>query len=281
LTLGAVKAYVRHRIDAGAANGTVNRELEVLARLLRVARKEHGVVSQLVVRDARVREADPRSGFFEADQFEAVMRHLERVEVHEVDGHKRRVRVPADDLRCACLIMYELGWRKSEVMSLERRHVNLTEGSLRLDPGTTKNREGRLAYMTPSLREAIEAQLRRLDAFQRASGRVARYLFTHTSGLHAGEPIRDFVRTWKTACRAAGISGRLRHDLRRTAARGLLNAGVPEAVAMQITGHKTASVFRRYAIVAPADLQRAARMLASAAQQDSTAQAPTIRRVSK
>jgi hypothetical protein len=58
-----------------------------------------------------------------------------------------------------------------------------------------------------------------------------------------------------------GLLGMLRHDMRRTAVRNLLNAGVSEGVAMQITGHKTRSVFDRYHIVSPADLQEATRKL--------------------
>ena len=64
------------------------------------------------------------------------------------------------------------------------------------------------------------------------------------------------------ACKEAGVPGLLLHDFRRTAVRNLERAGVARSVAMKITGHKTESVYRRYAIVSDADLQEAARKLA-------------------
>ncbi len=75
------------------------------------------------------------------------------------------------------------------------------------------------------------------------------------------EPIREMKRAWKSACKAAGVQGRVMHDFRRTAVRSLERAGVSRSVAMKMTGHKTESVYRRNAIVSQNDLHEDARKL--------------------
>ena len=72
-----------------------------------------------------------------------------------------------------------------------------------------------------------------------------------------GRPIGSYKTAWKGALKRAGLRGKLFHDLRRTAATELRRSGVPEDVAMVITGHRTRSMFSRYNIVDLGDVSRA------------------------
>jgi integrase len=85
---------------------------------------------------------------------------------------------------------------------------------------------------------------------QKRTGQIIPWVF-HRDGVM----IKDFLDGWHTACEIAGLAGRIPHDFRRTAVRRYERAGVARSVAMKLTGHKTESVYRRYAIVASADLR--------------------------
>jgi integrase len=138
---------------------------------------------------------------------------------------------------------------------LDRRHLDLEAGTLRLDPGTTKNDEGRVVYLPVDLQTQLAGQIDRVRALERKLGRVIPFLFQHFRGPWKGTRRRDFPKLWAEACMRAGVAGRLRHDFRRTAVRNMVNAGVAERVAMTVTGHKTRAVFDSYQIVSPGDLQ--------------------------
>ncbi|HEX6804338.1 MAG TPA: tyrosine-type recombinase/integrase [Terriglobales bacterium] len=109
---------------------------------------------------------------------------------------------------------------------------------------TTKNDEGREAVMPPRLAALVQTC---------ATGKSGNALLFDST---------NFRKNWEAACAEAGVPELLFHDLRRTAVRNMVRRGIPERVAMRITGHKTRAIFDRYHIVAAADLQEAARKMA-------------------
>jgi integrase len=156
---------------------------------------------------------------------------------------------------------YITGWRTpSEILPLEWRQVDLKAGEVRLDPGTTKNGDGRVFRLTAKLRRILEDQQTVAEQLQRTQGTIVRHVFCFTTGEKAGQRITEsgFNKAWRKARVAAGCPGRIPHDLRRTAVRNLVRAGITEHLAMRLTGHKTRAVFERYNIVNAGDLRDAA-----------------------
>lgn len=230
-------------VKPGAANGTVNRELAMLGKMFRLSVDNNKAVR--IPRIRKLREADPRAGFVEATTFEAIVRRLPK-------PHDLAVR-----------IAYALAWRRGEVFGLQRRHVDLDRAALRLEPGETKNGEGRMAFLPPDLAQALKMHLGRVDDLQKKLGRVIPDVFVHLDGRHVGRRIGDFRKRWIRACNAAGTPGLLFHDLRRSGIRNMVRAGVAEHTAMKVSGHKTRAVFDRYDIVSEEDLRDAALKVAA------------------
>jgi integrase len=232
-----VVAYAAHRLKEGAKPSTVNYEMAMLRRGFRLGRRKVSATPEI----KRLQVDNARKGFFEPEQFRAVLRHL------------------PEHLIPLARVAYITGWRKGELLSRQWRHVDLANRWLRLEPGESKNREGREFPFTPELREVLEMQRERVRTIERETNSIIPWVFCRPDGLRVG----DFRKAWATACRLAGVPGRLVHDFRRTAVRNLERSGVPRSAAMKLTGHKTEAVYRRYAVTDSAMLQEAVAKLAT------------------
>ena len=197
-----------------------------------------------------LREHNVRTGFFEREEFEAVRDAL------------------PDPHRPVVTFAYFTGWRvPSEILSLQWRLIDRTAGTVRLDVGTTKNDAGRVfpyGDLLPELRDTVETQWL-VHEWLQANGVLSPWVFPRLRGADPGRRIGSFRKVWLRGCTTAGCPTRVPHDFRRTTVRNLVRAGVPERTAMQLTGHKTRSVFDRYDIVNETDLQEAIRKLATSA----------------
>src|SRR5215831_14862168 len=231
ITPDRVKAYQVRRLQEEASNATVNREVAILGRMLSLAFNA-GKLSRKP-RFQMLDENNVRQGFLEHGDFVKLLGKL--------PGH----------LKPIAEFLYLSGWRKGEAQKLEWRDVDLNGQAIRLRIENSKNKEARILPLTGRLLDLFQErhEERRLDC---------PYVFHHK-----GQKIGDFKKAWKTACKESKLSGTLVHDLRRTAARNLSRAGVPETVAMEITGHKTRSMYRRYRIVDEKDLREATEKLQS------------------
>jgi integrase len=262
----ALNQYVDERLKEGAKNATINREIAVLRRMLRLGYYAKPQKVTGLPKFPRLKEDNVRLGFVEAEQSDKLA--AAAVELW---------------LRAMFEVYHTYGWRKRELIKMRVKQVDLRARIIRLDVGTTKNDEGREVPMT----DTVYALL-----IECAHGKGPDdFLFTRANG----KPVLDFRKSWRKMCIAAGVGqmlcrfcgtvvtgtkckacgchdlkyhGRILHDLRRTAARNLRRAGVAEGVIMKIGGWKTRSVFERYNIVDHRDKREAIRKLEIARETD-------------
>jgi integrase len=174
-------------------------------------------------------EHNARQGFFERSEFEAVVAEL------------------SEPLAEMVRFAYGTGWRRGEVSSLRWEHVDRAAQEVRIP--TSKSGEPRSVPLDETLRELMERRWMARE-FQPRTGETA--LSEHVFHRQ-GKPLINFGKAWRSACKKAKLPGKLFHDLRRTAVRDMIRAGVPQAVAKKISGHETDSVFERYNIVSEED----------------------------
>jgi integrase len=231
--------YQVTRKRAKAAGGTINREVSLLRRAVRSFLEEQKVP---VPRVAPLPE-NVREGFFNRAEVAAVVQHL-----------------PAD-LHDFVWFGFLTGWRKGEIASLRWADVDEEAKTVRLSWRKSKNKQARTMALEGELAAIIKRQsIARAERV--VGGHDSAYVFVRafkgTRNMRSrGLPVVDFGVVWRAACKKAGLEGRLFHDLRRSAARNMDRAGVSRHVAMQITGHKTESMYRRYSIVTESDIRAA------------------------
>jgi len=249
-----IASYTRARLDARMAPASVNRELAALRRAFRLAVR-HGRLSAAPP-VSLLRESAPREGFVEPETFAAIVAGLAS---------------PLDDV---ARFLYGSGWRKREATHLEWADVDTAAGVIRLRAARSKNGKPRTLPLVGAVAGVVERR-RQARQYQDVGGRTAlsRFVF-HRQGA----PVVDFRKAWAKAVIAAGLyrvvtepDGTARkvpvllvHDLRRSAIRNLVRAGVRETVAMSLSGHLTRSTFDRYNITSEQDQREALERVAQA-----------------
>jgi integrase len=224
VTPDLVEQFKERCLELGKAPATVDRYVETLRAALEYACEKERI--SRVPKFSLLRPNNRRTGFFEKAEVEAVCAKL---------------RSPLDDVT---RFAYLSGWRKGEIVGLRWEQIDRAACEVRL--WDSKSGKGRvLPYHGSSELTALLEGRWELRRYETPTGPAISALVFHEAGLS----VRDFRKSWATACRKAGVGRRLFHDLRRSAVRDMIRAGVPQAIAKAISGHATDSVFDRYNIV--------------------------------
>ncbi|MGA8762484.1 MAG: tyrosine-type recombinase/integrase [Candidatus Sulfotelmatobacter sp.] len=282
VTSESLTRYARTRQEEGAANATINREFATLRRMFNLARRSSPPKVRDVPHFPMLKEDNVRRGF-----------------VEDADFDRLAAQATEPWLRTFLEVSFTYGWRRGELLGLRVRQLNFPARTIRLDAGTTKNRDGREVTMTARVFELLRAA---------TAGKGPDDAVLTREG---GAPVRDIRNAWQSLCERAGLGrfvcracgqavpgggtcrsqlpdekqcgagrpayrGLIPHDMRRSAAKALRAAGVPESVIMATGGWRTPSMLRRYAIVSSADQRAAVEMLERARAEKAVSPNPAL-----
>jgi integrase len=233
ITTDSGRAFAKRQLAAGLSTATINRSLSCLRRMLAIAREDGKLPSVPFIR--LLKEPNARKGFVTQPQFEKLLAAL------------------PTHLRPLVQFLYWCGCRLGEARAIQWEQVNLAERLIRLEADQTKNATARVIPL-PSV---VADELSRVEpktgvVFDATNLRIEWAKACEAVGLGTREEMES-----EEGNKWSRYTGLIIHDLRRSALRNMVAAGNPENWCMAISGHKTASVFRRYAIVSTADITTA------------------------
>jgi integrase len=283
VTAQDVERYIERRVEEGAAPATINRSTQLLGQGFKLAIRQRRLTSAPFIR--RLSEiGNVRQGFYSTAEFEAIVGNL------------------PEYLQDFARWGFRTGMRKRQIGALLWEHQDHDGRVIHSTAPNVKNRKAHSIELDDDLRELIERR--------RAARQVKRDDGTLVLAAHIfhrdGEVVGNFRRSWQTACVLAGLGrflcrhcegvqlnadrkcpecghkwndklqpkyvGRLFHDCRRSAVRAMVRAGVPESVAMSISGHRTRATFDRYDITDGTDQRQALQAVRAYRERQAAAQ---------
>lgn len=223
VTLSGITAYCADRLRTGATPATVQREVSCLRRMFRLALKQGLISSVPIFPQVETDGLNARQGFFTDKDFQKVCAAL------------------PNHLAVLATIGFWTGARKGELLSLEWRHIDLNSGKVEIPAGMCKNKRARSFFLPRAALNAVHEWRRTTREFEMKHQVLVSLVF-HRSG----KPIKNFRVQLNKVFRETGIERRVFHDLRRTAVKNYVDAGVAKTTVMSISGHVTQKVFERY-----------------------------------
>jgi integrase len=232
LTLGKVESYQRLRLSEPSPRhlgktirpATVNKEVTCLKTVLNRAVRHEKLSHNPIEAVKKLPENNVRMRFLNEDEFETLLSKC------------------AWHIRTPVLMAYYMGLRRSEAVRLRWSEVDFKKGFIRLPEDRTKPKRARAIPIHPRVREALS--------------RIPKGLHTDRVFLKDGKPFNEIKKSFKSACRRAGIEDFTFHDLRHCALNNLRLAGNDYFRIMSLSGHKTMSVFKRYNLVTEEELSQ-------------------------